>query len=176
MPLKNLQGNVWKFYAYKSIKRMQSNIREYGYQHCLSSFRSEPEVVLANHTKFAKGEMLMSRLIWMIGEFTVKEGQLDTVKTLLKTCIETVKAKDRRVLSYQFFFNDDESKLYIIECYEDSEAVLAHVEIIGDLFFKLIEVAPMTRGEIFGNASDELVQALAPSGPQFFKYWGGFTR
>lgn len=118
----------------------------------------------------------MSRSIWMIGEFTLKEGQLDTVKTLLKTAIETVKANDPKVLDYKFFFNDDESKLYNIESYEDSEATLAHMEIIGDLFLKLIEAAPLTRGEIFGNVSDELARALAPSGPQFFKYWGGFTR
>ncbi len=118
----------------------------------------------------------MSRSIWIIGEYIVKDGQLDTVKMLLKTGIETVKANDPGVLSYEFFFNDDESKLYSIEYYKDSEAVLVHMGIIGDLFPKLAEVAPMVRGEIFGNASGELIKALAPLGPKFFKHWGGFSR
>ena len=118
----------------------------------------------------------MSYSIRFVVEFTVNEGKLDIVKQLLTPLIETVEAKDSGALSYEFFFNNDESKFYILEWYKDSEAALAHMGIVKDPLSRLLEVSQGTRFEIFGNASDKLVQALTPFGAQFFKHWGGFTR
>ena len=118
----------------------------------------------------------MTSSIRFIIEFTIAEGKLDELKKLQTTAIETTKGKDSGALSYEFFFNDDESKLYALEWYKDSEAVLSHLEIVGEILNQLLAVSQPTRFEVFGSPSDELVEALAPFSPKVLNHWGGFTR
>ena len=47
------------------------------------------------------------------------------------------------------------------EAYEDSNAVLAHVAALGDLFGQLIEVGGGCTFEVCGRPSAELVEATA---------------
>jgi quinol monooxygenase YgiN len=118
----------------------------------------------------------MERSIRFVVEFTINDGKREAVKQLLTPLIEMVEAKDSGALSYEFFFNKDESKFYVLEWYKDSEAALNHMGIVKEYLSKLLEVSQVTRFEIFGNASEKLVEGLTPLGAQFFTHWGGFTR
>ena len=118
----------------------------------------------------------MTNSIRFVIEFITAEGELDTVKKVLTTAIETVNANDPGALSYEFFFNHDESRLYAVEWYKDSDAALAHLGIVGKILPKLLEVARVNRFQIFGNPSEGLVQALDPLGIQIITHWDGFTR
>ena len=48
----------------------------------------------------------------------------------------------------------------VVETYKDSDATLAHAANVNELLGKLIEIADFS-GEVFGNATDELEDALA---------------
>ena len=98
------------------------------------------------------------------------------MKQLLIPLIKTVETEDSGALSYEFFFNNDESQFYVLEWYKDSEAALGHMGLVNETISKLLEVSQLTRFEIFGKASEKLVQGLTPLGVQFFKHWKGFTR
>ena len=118
----------------------------------------------------------MTSEIRIVGEFTINEGKTEAFKELIKTAIETVRSNEPDTLRYEFYFNEDETACYPLELFRNSQAVLTHLEDVGAIVSKLSEVAQITRVEIYGNASDELKQALAPFGAKFFKHWGGFTR
>ena len=79
-------------------------------------------------------------------------------------------------MSYEFFFNKNESKFYVLEWYKDSDAALAHMGLVNEMLGKILEVSKVARFEIFGNASDALIEGLTPLGAQFFTHCGGFTR
>ena len=51
-----------------------------------------------------------------------------------------VTADDPGVLQYDWFFNEDESKCVVRETYADSDAVLTHLGLVGDLLGRIIEV------------------------------------
>ena len=95
---------------------------------------------------------------------------------MLQRAIDTCEQKDPGLLSYEFFFNGDESKMYAVEWYKDSAAVMSHMGLVGDTPNQLLEAAPVSRAEVFGNASDELIEAFAPFKAQYYRHWGGFTR
>lgn len=118
----------------------------------------------------------MSDAIRLVLQCSVPAGKASEVKTLLGNAINICQEKDSGCLSYQFFFDDAESELYALEVYRDSAAVVGHIGIIGETLTQLLSVAQMTRPEVFGNASDELIKALEPFKAKFFKHWGGFTR
>ena len=118
----------------------------------------------------------MADTIRFVFELTIDEKQLDSAKGLLSAAIEDVQAKDSGVMDYEFYLNDDATKLYAVERYKNSDAVMAHLGIVGETLAKLLELAPMTRAEAFGNPSDEVLKALEPFNLSVYPRWGGFTR
>ena len=109
-------------------------------------------------------------------ELSIDTGKLDECKKMVNELIERVKANEPNTLSYEWFFNEDESKCYLLEWYKDSEALQAHLENVGVLLGPLLEIAPLTELMIYGDPSDELRQAIEPFGAKFYKSWHGVTR
>jgi quinol monooxygenase YgiN len=109
-------------------------------------------------------------------EISISAGKIDEFKQLATEIIKKVEANEPNALSYEWFLSDDESKCYVVEIYKDSEAVMAHLGNIGEMMGPILEIAPITRLEVYGSPSDELRQALEPLGAQYFEHWNGITR
>ncbi len=118
----------------------------------------------------------MTESIRMVIEFAINPGKIDEVKEILTAAVKTTQSKDQGALSYEFFFNSEETKYYTFEWYKDSPSVLKHIEIAGEHINKLFTVSQATRFEVFGNPSDELTKALDPFSAVCYSHWGGFTR
>ena len=118
----------------------------------------------------------MNTEIRIVGEFTIAEGKTDAFKELIGTAIERVRSNEPDTLTYEFYFSDDETKCYALELYRDSQALLTHVEDVGEILPKILAVAQITSLEIFGNATKELKEGLASFGAKFFTHWSGFKR
>ena len=118
----------------------------------------------------------MTTEICLVVEFTIVDGKLETFKKLFREAIDHTQQKDLGTLSYQAYFNDDETKCYSIEWYEDSQAILNHLDSVGDVAAPLFEVCSTSRFEIFGNPSAEVLKAFEASLPNRYKSWVGFSR
>lgn len=118
----------------------------------------------------------MASEVWLIAEFTIKEGKLDAFKDIANKFITTVQENEPGALTYQLYFDHKQAKCLAIEQYRDSKAVLTHFKNAGALGLKLLGTAQLTRRELVGNVSNELKIAAIPFGVTFFKPWGGFVR
>ena len=118
----------------------------------------------------------MNTEIRIVGEFTIAEGKTDAFKELIRTAIERVRSNEPDTLTYEFYFSDDETKCHALELYRNSQAVLTHIEDVGELLPKILAVAQIASVDIYGNATGELKEALASFGAKFFTHWSGFTR
>jgi len=118
----------------------------------------------------------MTSYIRTNAELSIAEGKIDEFKKMAAEMIKKVEANEPGMLSYEWFLSDDESKCYLIEIYKDSEAVMAHFGNIGEMMGPFMEIAQITRIELYGNPSDEVRQAVAPMEPKISEPWNGFTR
>ena len=118
----------------------------------------------------------MSTDIWLVAELTITGGKNEDFKERMKALIELVRSKEPDTLLFECYFNDDETKCYPFELYRDSGALQVHLKNVTAAFAKILEVAELTRLEIYGNATEELKKDLAPLGARVFKHWTGFTR
>jgi hypothetical protein len=84
-----------------------------------------------------------------------------------------VTADDPGVLQYDWFFNEDESKCVVRETYADSDAVLTHLGLVGDLLGQIVEVGGGMEIEVFGDPSDTLLAATAALHPTMYSYFQG---
>jgi len=97
--------------------------------------------------------------IHIIARFKIQEGKLIEFKTGAEKCIAATK-KEEGALLYDWFIDEENLKCTVVETYKDSDATLAHAANVNELLGKLVEISEFS-GEVFGNASDELQNALS---------------
>jgi quinol monooxygenase YgiN len=107
--------------------------------------------------------------------FKVHEGKLEAFKALCEQFVEKTDVEPK-CLYYGFSFDGEQA--HCREGYEDAQGVLAHLESVGALLEKALEIADLTRLEIHGPIEElaKLKEPLADLKPQYFKLEYGFRR
>jgi len=131
---------------------------------------------------------LTENQVLIVAECTISPGKVDVFKKLAQEAIEAVKAGSK-VVGYRWYFNNDETKCYIVEQHPDSRSLVRHLAVVGPYILKILEVAEMTRFEIYGSMGplepvehfdERMVRAFNITKldwkPQNYEYWNGFTR
>ena len=77
-------------------------------------------------------------------------------------------ADDPGVPQYDWYFNDDETKCVVRETYADSDAVLTHLGLLGDLLGTIIELGGGVQIEVFGSPSDSLLKVTESLQPTIY--------
>ena len=107
--------------------------------------------------------------------FQVRAGELDAFRRLSAQFVEKTKT-EAKCLHYAHLFSDH--LVYAREGYADAEGVLAHLENVGPLIQKALEISELARLEVHGPAAevDKLRAPMADLNPQFFALEAGFRR
>ena len=97
-----------------------------------------------------------SNLIYWNVEARIKNKKHKEISDLIIKMKEYVAKEESQTLEYDFYFNDDKSKLYINECYSNNEAALEHLKNFNQFsedFFKNIEILKIN---MFGPVNDKI--------------------
>ncbi len=117
----------------------------------------------------------MSQVSYIV-EFSIQDGQVESFKEKAQHYAHEVKADEPNTLGYQWYLSEDGSKCLVHETFTDSDALLAHLAHVGPTLPDLLEIAPITRLEVLGDASQEARAALQDFAPSHFEGLTGFTR
>ena len=98
---------------------------------------------------------------------TIHEGQLEQFKELAAACMQSVREKDSGTLQYDWFFNADQTECVVREKYRDSQAVLEHIENLGELLGAFLATCELDL-EVYGSPTTELVEATAELAPRIY--------
>lgn len=107
--------------------------------------------------------------------FAVHNGQIQKFKALCEEFVEKTKTEPK-CLYYGFSFNGDEA--FCREGYENAEGLLAHLENVGSLLERALEISDLSHLEIHGPEEElaKLREPLSKFGPNFFVLEYGFRR
>jgi len=89
----------------------------------------------------------------------IHDGKLEEFKNAAEKCVRTVREKDKGTLQYDWFFSEDQTSCEVREKYQDSEAVLEHMQNLGDTLGELLSLCDLSLS-IYGSPSDDLLDAL----------------
>ena len=117
----------------------------------------------------------MSKVSYMI-EFTIKEGKVDEFKSLAAGYVSAVKENEPGTLGYRWFLGEDGERCLLLETFSSSDAMLTHLANVGPSLPELLAIAPITRLDVLGTASDGARNALADFGAVPFPHLDGFDR
>jgi quinol monooxygenase YgiN len=101
--------------------------------------------------------------IMSVARFRIHPGKLDEFKRLSAQSVELVRAKDPATTIYDWFMNDTQTECVAIDCYDSSEAVLAHTRNVGAVMRQIMQISDISV-EILGSPSEELLRTLQAPG------------
>ena len=112
---------------------------------------------------------------WAI-ELAVTPGRFEDLKTLVAELLEANRNKVG-FLTYAVAISDDRQVCHIYERFEDSAAIMNHLESFGPKFSeRFFEILKPTRVVIYGTPSAEVKDAVAAFNPVYITPLAGFAK
>ena len=116
-----------------------------------------------------------NHVAWVF-ELTVKEGHADALRTLMAEMVDATQGEPG-TLDYEWYLSDDGTRVHVLERYEDSAAVLAHLATFGERFMgRFFATLSPERVVLYGAPSAAVREALAGLGPTVMAQAAGFSR
>jgi len=106
----------------------------------------------------------------------VLPGQMDNFRKLVPRLVAAV-AEEPGTLAYEWSFQPDEKTYNVMEVYQSSDALAAHLKHVGAEFLKeLGQVRKTTKAIVFGLPDAQVKEALARLDPMYTSPIDGFIR
>ncbi len=107
----------------------------------------------------------------------VLPGQMDNFKQLASKVVAAVAAEEPGTLAYEWTLRPDGKTFDVIEIYQNSDAVVAHVKHVLSTFGKdLGQVQKAVQLVVYGSPEPQAKQVLAQFKPVYQAPVDGFTR
>jgi hypothetical protein len=102
----------------------------------------------------------MSEPVVSIDVSRIHQGRLEELKRAMKELVEFVDANETRPVLYSVYFNDDGSEMTVLQVHPDSASMEFHMDVAGSEFRGLSEFLTLLRIDIYGKASDRLLDLM----------------
>ena len=111
----------------------------------------------------------------LVPYFTVQDGKLDDFKAIGAQMVEKTREEDE-VVFYGWSFNGQQA--HCREGYKSAQGILTHLDNVGELLGKALEIAKIDRLEVHAPAAeiDALREPMKELSPTFFEMETGFRR
>ena len=123
--------------------------------------------------------------IW-IGVHKIKEGKVEELKRVLKQLPEFIESNEPRLLAFNFYLNEEESRVAVVQVHPDADSFEFHMKVAGEHISQSYDYLEETEStQIFGTPSPavlEMVEQFRQAAGQkntlssLPKYLSGFTR
>lgn len=119
---------------------------------------------------------MASTVSWIL-RLNVVDGRLDTFKSLMNEMVSATQTNEPGTLAYEWFIDEAGKQCHLYERYADSAAALTHLGSFSTKFAERFMACVEPLGfDVYGDASPELRDALAPFSAGFYGTLGGFAR
>jgi quinol monooxygenase YgiN len=106
----------------------------------------------------------------------VLPGQMENFRQLVTRLVAAV-AEEPGTLAYEWSFQPDQKTYNVMEVYQNSDALAAHIKhMSGGLLNELAQVRKTTKAIVFGSPDAQLKEALARLDPVYTSPIDGFIR
>jgi quinol monooxygenase YgiN len=117
----------------------------------------------------------MSDQIYWLLEADILPGQLANFESVARDLIASTQSEPG-TLNYEWSLNADKTVGHIYERYENSQALITHVQGFGRFAERFMQACRPTRFQVYGKVSEEAKAHLADLHPVYFSELGGFSR
>jgi quinol monooxygenase YgiN len=121
--------------------------------------------------------MYQDHLHWIV-EFSINRGGIEEFEKLAKEMSDMVRRFEPGTRKYEWFLDKKRNKCVIIESYDGSVSAMAHIrgEAVKKIFHRILKTAKISRFEVCGDPSEELIKELVDVDAKIYSFIGGFSR
>jgi quinol monooxygenase YgiN len=101
----------------------------------------------------------MSNRIYVIAQFAVHEGKEQAFRAQAELVFKQARGNEPGTFSYEWFIADDGRHCTVIDGYENSDAVLAHMKNVGALMRPLLQMCD-AKIDLVGTPSPALMEKM----------------
>jgi len=98
----------------------------------------------------------------------IHDGKMDEFEEVGTAIMAIVRDKGHRTLEYDWYLNRDKSEGVVIETFADSDALMAHAEMIGELGVRLFSLCDIKTLWLCGDVSQAVLDKTAGFGPTHY--------
>lgn len=102
----------------------------------------------------------MSESIVVIDSSEIREGKLEELKTALEELVAFVEANEAEPIAYNVYFNEDGTRMTVVQMHPSSASMEYHMKVAGPLFRKMTELLKLSRVDFYGEPSDDLLDQM----------------
>lgn len=102
----------------------------------------------------------MSGPVIYIDRSEVREGKLEELKTAMNELAGLVKANEPRIIAFNVYFTEDGTRMTVLHVHPDAASLEFHMKVAGPVFPKFAGFIKLLTIDIYGEASDNLVEPL----------------
>ncbi|MCP4385036.1 MAG: hypothetical protein GY798_27095 [Hyphomicrobiales bacterium] len=118
----------------------------------------------------------MTDTIFVVVETAIADGKAEEMKKICDTAVEIAQSKEIGTLSFNQYFKSDNTASVSLELYENSDALMTHMDNAARDIHHVGEIATVTRIDIFGEVDDRVKAFFQPYKANFHTRYSGFTR
>lgn len=102
----------------------------------------------------------MSEPIVYIDSSDIRKGKLEELKAAISELVGFVNANEPQLISYNFYLNQDGTRMTVVAVHPDSASMEFHMKVAGPAFRKFTEFINLSTIEVYGPLSDTLLEQL----------------
>jgi hypothetical protein len=102
----------------------------------------------------------MSEPIILIDTSGVRPGKLEELKAAINDLVGFVEANEPRPLVYSVYLDPAGKQMTVVQVHPDSTSLELHMRIAGVKFARFADLIRLSRMDIYGRPSDELIEHL----------------
>jgi quinol monooxygenase YgiN len=102
----------------------------------------------------------MSDPLVVIDSSEIVDGKLEELKTALAELVEFVEANEADPIAYNVYFDEDGTRMTVLQVHPSSASMELHLEAAGPVFRKFTELVKLARVDFYGRPSDALLEQM----------------
>ena len=118
----------------------------------------------------------MSEHVIYVDRFTLREGKLDAFKSYATEMAEFVEKNEPKVLSFNYYVDQDGAGGTAVCVFSDAEALDVHLDLASSRFQEGYELLSATEIEVLGRPSERTAELAKSFGAALKTKLAGFNR
>lgn len=90
----------------------------------------------------------------------IRHGKLDDLKRVIADLVSFVKENEPEIIAYNVYFNQDETRMTVLQVHPDSASMEFHMEVAGPAFPGFKDLLRLLAIDIYGQASPKLLEQM----------------
>jgi hypothetical protein len=118
--------------------------------------RSQGRPTVASGTPFRRD--IMTAPFVFIGTHRIAEGQLEAFKKDAHALVKLVQEREPQLLSFNFFLNEDETEVSVVQLHPDAASMLTHMQVAQEHITEATETLLITKDiQVYGATNEAVV-------------------